>query len=738
MLKLTAMRRLSILCSLLFALAGTTVHAQVFTGMVLDSETHEPIVFAEIYFPELQSGTLADEMGVFTIEPNTMKNLRIRISYVGYKPLEDVIDFTKEKSKTFYLEESHYQLEEVVVSAPVGKLQRETVTGVEHLKVKTLQQVSPTTLAEAISNIPGVEQNSTGVGIGKPVIRGLSGSRIVTYAQGIRIENQQWGDEHGLGVGEIGIQSVEVIKGPASLLYGADALGGVLYFIDERYARENSIEASAHSSFLSNTLGSVNDLGFKINKSKIKFNLFAGYASHADYQVPDGRRVFNTRFDEKNLKAALGFNTSNWISNLRYSFLQNDFGIAEEAAYVDKGKRHFTLPFQLINNHALSFENSFFIGESKIQATLGYTANYRREFEDDSLHPALGLHLNTFTWHLKWNSPVYKDFFSFVLGTQGMEQQNANDGEEVLIPDAHTRDAGIFGLMNAEFKQIQLQAGLRFDNRNIETFVTDNIPAFEHAYQGVSFSAGAVYKREKVKLRFNLSTGFRAPNTSELLSDGVHEGTNRYEKGNELLTSEKATQIDFSTDYSGEHLQLSVNPFYTSLGNYIFLSPTDTVIDGNPVFEYLQKDAMLYGGEAGIHFHPHPIDWLHFESNFSMVLAEDKEGNPLPLIPQSKLNTRLRAELPHKHKIGISDIYLQHIYKFEQNRTGLFETPTPAWQIVNAGLTVRFAAGHGKGEISTGIKNVFNANYIDHLSRFKYLGISNPGRNYYLSLKIEF
>ena len=724
--------------TLLFCFLSFAAQAQLFTGTVLDKDTHEPIPFAEVYFPDLQSGTLADEQGFFSIDLNGIKEIRLRITYVGYEPLEEVINLSKEHQKTFYLEESHYNLEEVIVSAPVGKLQRTTVSSVAHLKMKNLKEVAPLTLAEAISNIPGVDQNTTGTGIGKPVIRGLSGSRIVTYAQGIRIENQQWGDEHGLGVGETGIENVEVIKGPASLLYGADALGGVLYFIDERYAKENSVEVSAQTAFQSNTLGSSNDLGLKIHKGKLKFNLFAGYNSHADYQIPDGTRVFNTRFDEKNLKAAWGFNTSNWISNLRYSFLQNDFGIAEDADYTQKAERQFVLPFQTINDHALSFENDFFIGESKIQTTLGYTTNYRREFEDDKLHPALGLHLNTFTWQAKWDSPVYKSLFSFILGSQGMLQQNLNNGEEVLIPDAKVRDAGIFGLMNVEFENVQLQAGLRLDERKIKAIPTQDIAGIERRYRGFSFSTGGVYSWGKTKWRLNLSTGFRSPNTSELLSDGVHEGTNRYEKGNPGLVNENATQIDFSVDYSNEHIQLSANPFYTNIRNYIFLSPTDTVIDGNPVFEYLQKDASLYGGEFGIHFHPHQIHWLHIKSDFSAVFAEDKDGKALPLIPQTKLNTTLRAELSSKHKIGFSGIYIQHTYKFRQDRTGQFETPTAAWQVFHAGASLRFEPGHSKGELSAGIKNIFNATYIDHLSRFKYLGIPNPGRNYYLSLKITF
>ncbi len=570
----------------------TTTFCQSFTGTVLDKKDNQPIPYAQVYFVDLKTGTTTDENGIFKIEHFNQKNIQIQITFVGYKILDEIVNLDTTKEKTFYLEQSHIELKEIVLLAPTGKLQGENIVSVEHEKIKKLQQTAPLTLAEAISNIPGVEQNTTGAGIGKPVIRGLSGNRIVTYAQGIRIENQQWGDEHGLGIGEVGIESVEVIKGPASLLYGSDALGGVLYFIDERYSRHNTVEGFVQTKFLSNTLGAINNIGIKIHKDILKFNLFGSYSSQADYQTPNLDRVFNTRFDEKNIKSSFGFNTNNWISNIRYSYLQNNYGITEDAIFTNSTQRKFILPFQTIDNHSLSLENNLFTGNSKFNLTLGYTSNYRKEFEDDRDNQALGLKLNTFTYNLKWYSPTYKDHFDFVIGSQGMVQTNENNGEEILIPDAKTTDIGVFALANLDFDKLQLQGGIRVDNRLIDTkrmeIDDSSFPAFNNSYNGITFSSGAVYKIKKTKFRVNISSGFRAPNTSELLSDGVHEGTNRYEKGNTILTNENATQIDFSFDYLDEHFSFSINPFYNYIKNYIFLSPTEMIIDNNPVFEYLQ------------------------------------------------------------------------------------------------------------------------------------------------------
>jgi iron complex outermembrane receptor protein len=730
------MKKIHILFFLLFLFIKANAQ---FTGTVLDSKTKEPMALVDVYFPDLKTGTTTDEYGKFTIKHYKQKLIRLIISSLGYKTLDTTIDLSKTKEKTFYIEPEHYNLEEVVISAPTTKLQKNTIVSVIHKKLAEIAKMPSASLAESISNIAGVDQNTTGAGIGKPIIRGLSGNRIVTYAQGIRIENQQWGDEHGLGVGEIGIESVEVIKGPASLLYGADALGGVLYFVDERYAKHNTYEVGLQSKYVSNSLGYLNNASLKIHKGNFKFNLFGAYNTNADYQIPNGKRVDNTRFNEKNIKTSIGFNLDNWISNIRYSYLQNNFGITEDAIYTNNTSYQFKLPFQTIDNHNLSMKNKFTLpNESKLNAVFGFTSNYRREFEDDRDHPALGLLLNTFTYTVKWQSNTIKDIMDFNFGVQGMHQKNKNNGVDILIPDAITNDFGIYGLSNFKVNAFHFQTGIRFDNRKIDAKLTGTIPALQKNYQGITFSAGTVYTKNNYKFRANISNGFRAPNTSELLADGVHEGTNRYEKGNANLKNEQATQLDVSYDYLSEHFKFSINPFYNYIKNYIYLTPTNQVIDNVLVYDYVQKDAFLYGGEMGIHYHPHPIDWLHLATTLSTVFAEDTNKNALPLIPQSKINNSISAEFNSDRKIFIHKVFLQDVYKFKQPKIGLFETESKAYNLVNLGMSLKIKTKNNPINIDFGVKNAFNTEYVDHLSRFKKLGIPNPGRNYYISVKMNF
>ncbi len=729
---------------LLVLLSASTVFSQIFTGTVLDSETEQPVPFADVFFVELNTGRATDNQGNFTIQHYHPKSIQILISFVGYATLKEEIDLNKISEKTFYLEPNHIELEEIIVSVPTGKLQNENVVHVEQKKIAQLQQSASLTLAEAITNIAGVEINTTGVGIGKPIIRGLSGNRIVTYAQGIRIENQQWGSEHGLGVGDVGIESVEVIKGPASLLYGSDALGGVLYFVDERYAKHNSLEGFAQTKFLSNTLGSINNIGIKLHNEKLLLNIFGTYASHADYSTPANERVLNTRFDEKNIKASMGYHKNNWVSNIRYSFLQNSFGITTDANYSNLTNRIPNLPFQKINNHNISVENTLFMGESSWDLVLGYTTNDRKEFEDDVTNAALAMQLNSSTYNLKWSSPAINNKIEFIVGSQGMHQTNQNNGQEVLIPDATTIDVGGFTIANINLDKVHFQAGIRYDARSINSeemkdeFGAVIIEGLNTSFNSINYSAGIAYSKNVISLRANVASGFRAPNTSELLSNGVHEGTNRYEIGDPNLVSEQAIQTDFSITFRNEHIKISANPYLNHIANYIFLSPTSTSIDNAPVFEYKQTNATLVGGEFGFHYHPHSIHWLHIESNLASVYAKDEQDRPLPLIPATNINTTIKIEFASKRKVRVKDIYFQDIYKLAQNRASAFETNTPSYNLINLGSTFEIATKNQPIAINLGVKNLLNTTYIDHLSRFKPMGITNPGINIYIGLKVKF
>ena len=369
--------------------------------------------------------------------------------------------------------------------------------------------------------------------------------------------------------------------------------------------------------------------------------------------------------------------------------------------------------------------------------------------------------LKTFTYDIKYHVPS-SDRFETIAGVQGMWQSNENFGEEILIPDAITNDIGL--LINSSFEinnNNTLQGGLRFDHRSIDTEAyeiehheheehedemdTDHeeeeeeiVEAIDRNFSNMTFSLG--YKTtlfQKVSTRINFATGFRAPNLAELGSYGVHHGTNRFEIGNPNLESERNFQTDISLEYGNRHIEVYVNGFYNDLNNYIYLNPTGEEMDEAPVYEYVQNDARLYGSEFGFHLHPHPLDWLHLESDFEMVIGELDEGGYLPLIPANKWSNTLRGEF--KGWQSFNELYLSVTLDsfFDQNRVSDFETETPGYNLLNFGLGGKLSFENWSLGLRMSLNNTLNETYISHLSRLKSEGIPNPGRNFTFGLNFN-
>ncbi|MGC4040723.1 MAG: TonB-dependent receptor [Flavobacterium sp.] len=716
---------------------GFTVFASAqnkITGTVSDKDS-KPLPNVIVSMPEIHKETVSDNDGNYTLNNLPSGNFKVVYSFVGYttKILPTAIS-EKEVTQNVVLEDNMIHMDEVIVSTAFNKLQSQNVMKVEHASLKSLQQKGTATLIEGLATIPGVSQVSTGTSIGKPVIRGLSGNRVLVYSQGVRLENQQFGEEHGLGLNDAGVESVEVIKGPASLLYGSDALGGVLYFNPEKFANPGEFKADFSQRVFSNTLGSSTSLGLKTATENWKFLARGSYNTHADYKIPDGDRVTNTRYNESDFKTGIGYSNSSFSSVLRYNFNRLDLGIPEDGISEQSTSHSTIYPKQAVDNHILSLHNNFYFKNSKLDADLGYIFNDRSEFEDSNV-ASLHMKLRTLNYDLKYYLPKFGNLET-IVGVQGMHQTNTNSGEELLIPDATTNDFGIFGTANYEFGKNVLQAGLRFDNRQVSS-ETHGIVGEEGYFEAIdksfdSFNASLGYKTnlaDDFTLRLNVASGFRAPNLAELTSNGVHEGSNRYEIGNTNLENEQNLQTDLNLEYKSSHFELFANGFYNHINNYIFIAPNGNVIDGNDVYDYVQANAKLYGGEAGIHFHPHPMDWLHFTSSFETVIGKKDNGDNLPLIPANKWNNNFRGEFNIKNwwKEGFATINIEST--FAQNNNSEFETRSNDYTLVNLGLGGKIIIGKSMFNFNLNANNIFDKTYISHLSRLKSDGIPNIGRN---------
>ena len=724
--------------------------SQVIKGKVVDQSSGAGVPFAEIFCLETQNGTVSDIEGNWELENvvNFQITLLIRADEFDNKLIKVE---NQEKDLIVKLEHSHIHLDEVIVSTSDSKLQRYSAFPVESRKIADLNKIEQTNLVDAMSNIPGVYNFSTGNGIAKPVIRGLSGMRVLTSQNGLRLENQQWGADHGFAVLNLGIDRVEIIKGPSSLIYGADALGGVIYLADEPYANLNKQEIKASTKFETNSMATFNKISYKKSKDNLRFAVYGGFFSRNNYAIgendllnpSDREYVVNSKNSGGSFKTAIGYNKNNWITNLRYQLLYFQNGLPghthdanpDVSSFLSNSRnRSYSIPAQKIFNHLVQWENKFYFKNDELIAQLGFTSNELKEYGEKVTVAGINMTLQNTSYNVRWKHHFNKHF-EIVSGSQGMLQSNANGQyvEEILVPDANFTDLGAFSLLKGTFNLWNIQAGARYDKRSINT--KELVDGFDKSFNGVNYSAGISRSSKNLTTRLNASTGFRPPHISELLADGVHHATMQYLVGDRNFISERAYQIDFYLGTHFDHLEIVINPFINQINNYIYKSPTgqtDTN-SGLDIFEMKQTDAVFLGGDIAIHYHPHMAHWLHLESNLSLLSTQEN----LPFIPQNRLNNRIKIEFKGEKKLRINSLSAQYVHFFKQDNVATYETPSSPYQLINLGCNGSFSAKH-QINYSLGVNNLLNVRYIDHLSRLKTYEIPNTGRNIYVKLSLTF
>ena len=732
----------------LFLFLNAFVYSQVKIS-IKNKEDHTAITNVEIYILETDQIFACDENGSINLGDLNLQRYTLKIFSLGFgSELKQIYPF-KKSEYVFYLEQNNIKLEEVTLSGTTIQRQNDNPFFIESKNINELSHISAMNMGELISRIPGMYQASLGNGISKPVIRGMQGMRVVSLINGLRIEGQQWGGDHGMGMSQLGLGSVEIIKGPSSLLYGADALGGVIYYNDVPYPKNNSVELNAMSEYNSNTHGTVNRVMYKKSLKKLRWMSGIGYANHADFQLPNKKYALNSRFSEVVAKTSISYNTNKSIHHLRYTYNNTLSGIPGNSSdtsagfldfQVENQLRFHLLPSQYFSNHYLSSNNKWFAGKSEFQFLGGFTSNRLIEYDQTILEPSLSMTLNNFYHTFKWTYNSSKRF-KWVNGIQGMLQtnKNAQNATDLLVPNSVSLDEGLFSIAILEFENMSFQGGLRYDMRNLKAndYPQSNEILIKN-FQGLNTSLGMVYKTKNITYRTAISTGFRAPHLTELLSDGFHMAVLRYEIGDIDLDIEKATQLDFSMEIFGNQFSIVINPFINNINDYIYLQPIDSIIDGIGVFTYEQKSNVLfYGSDLGYHYIPSKLNGFELEGSFSIVRVAVNEENNISLIPQPKFQNTIGWQINYGDYVKINRISLNHTWMGPQNQVAFNEFASKMYNYFDLSMELSFGK-QSRFSLNIGVKNLMNSEYIDHLSRLKNIYMPSPGRTYYTQLSYNF
>jgi iron complex outermembrane recepter protein len=765
------------------------------SGKITDAKSGEPLSGASVYFPDLRIGGISDDKGLYKIQNIPGGKYLLEISYLGYSSIVETIDLNGDVQKDFSLISSYIENQVVTVMGVSSATSiKRTPIPVNIVKREDLFRNASTNLIDNLSKTPGVSQVSTGPAISKPFIRGLGYNRVIVVNDGIKQEGQQWGDEHGIEIDELNVTRVEILKGPASITYGSDALAGVVNIISILPAPEGHIKGNILGSYQTNNRQRNLHADIGGNKNGFIWGLYGSYKAAADYKNKFDGYVFNSKFNEKNFGGYIGMNKNWGFSHLYLSRFDQHLGLVEgdrddatgkfiklvndngtEAEEIATGEDFkSTDPYigrQRIQHSKIAIDNSFNIGKDRLTLTAGYQRNQRQEFGNilDPGEKALYFDLNTVNYNLQYHLAEQNNWRT-TIGVNGMHQANKNRGVEVLIPEYSLFDIGGFVYTQKRIDRLTLSGGLRFDNRSLDSkeFLEGSdlkFQGFTKNFSNVSGSAGLAYETsDKVTLKFNVARGFRAPTVAELASNGAHEGTNRFEYGEQDLKSETSLQTDAGIEIASEHVSFNANIFFNPIKNFIYYRKLEAagggdslIIDGTETFfafRFAQNNAKLYGAEFNLDIHPHPLDWLHIENTFSYVrgiLNVEQDGSKnLPFIPAAKLINEVKVDFAKKGKAfknGFIRVQLDNTFAQNKPFTGFnTETATPGYSLVNAAI-----GGDIMGKDKTlfslfiGANNISDVAYQNHLSRLKYApenlvtgrtGVFNMGRNFSIKLNI--
>lgn len=797
------MKKINIILAIIAILQIHILNAQTRTrsapaslsGKITALQTNAILAGASIFIPDLKAGTTADANGNYNLRNLPEGRYLVEVSFVGFSSIVETIELKGDTQKDFVLNPSLIENETITITgvSSATSTKRNPIP-VNIIRRENLFNHVATNLIDNLSKTPGVAQVSTGPAVSKPFIRGLGYNRVIVVNDGIRQEGQQWGDEHGTEIDELNVSRVEVLKGPASFMYGSDALAGVVNIISFQTAPQGTVKGNILAGYQSNNRQRNFHADLIGNKNGFVWGFSGSYKAAADYKNKYDGYVFNSKFNEKDLGGYIGFNKNWGYSHIYLTHFGQEIGLVEgdrddltgkfikpvdingvasEAIAGDKDFRSTDpyIPKQRVQHFKIATDNSFKIGRARLTFVLGYQRNQRQEFGNvlDPREKELFFDLKTVNYNVQYHFAEQKNWKTS-MGVNGMQQENENKGQETLIPEYSLFDIGGFVYTQKRIDKLTISGGFRFDNRSlISRRLIENgvikFPSFTKHFSNLSGSLGLAYEAGRdVTLKFNIARGFRAPTIAELASNGAHEGTERFEYGEQNLSSETSLQTDAGIEISSEHVSFNANIFYNALHNFIYYRKLEAAGGGDSIivngtdqffaFRFAQNNATLYGAEFNFDIHPHPLDWLHIENTFSYVrgrLSEAQDGSKdLPLIPATRLINEIKTDLAKNGKVfknGFILVELDNTFKQSRPFTGFnTETATAGYSLINAAIGGEFVCRDKKlFSLFIGANNITDVTYQNHLSRLKYApenlvtgrrGVFNMGRNFNIKINV--
>ncbi|MFN2603162.1 MAG: TonB-dependent receptor [Gemmatimonadaceae bacterium] len=746
-------------CVFTSALAGQ----ETLNGHIVDSAS-AAIPNAVVSLAELRVATTTSNDGTFAFAGVPSGRFTLIVRRAGFAPAVREIVVPNVGDLVVQLSATPFQVEPVTITAtrlPTTPLRSPLPTSA--LSEDQLRREQSISVAKSLSNLAGVQSVSTGEEFGKPMIRGLFGSRVLVLENGSRLEDYSWSDEDAPSVDARLAQRVEVIRGPASVLYGSDAIGGVVNVIPEDLPSTNGGPAVHQVGVEAYGATNNKELGTAIKiagaNGRVGWRLFGVGRFAQSYSTPDGE-VDNTGFLSANGEVAAGIRGGRSNTSLRFSHYGGDFKLLEAGGRppaavegADEG------PERKLSDDRVQLVSDYLFSGFRLETKAQWQRHSLQEVSDDACRlfptipgcvvtlqgvsaapteqPAFDLLLNTGTVDVLGHHTI-GDLVRGTIGLSGLYQTNDSHGPIFLVPDATIKSGGAFAFEEATSGPWSFLAGARVDSRHLDA---DSNPTLgmttdkTRSWTVTSGNVGAVFRPlPTMALAGNFGAAWRAPTLFELYSNGPLLAESRYEIGDPNLKSERALNLDVSARWEGSRVRGEIAGFKNDIRDFIYLAPTLEMNQGLRVFRHQQADALLTGGEASAEVELAPS--ISVRARHDFVRGTNKEtDDPLPLMAPARSAVGADFKIvPTWANSFFAGSEVEYVAK--QNRPNPADFVTDSYTLVNfdVGVERNFLGRSTRLEI--GVRNAGNVRYRNFLSRYKEFALE-PGRNIILRLSTD-
>jgi iron complex outermembrane receptor protein len=740
-------------------------------------------------------GMITNNQGKFKLSDIPIKSYKICVSNLGYETYNQDIRHDSTKVMVLIrLKPAYQEIDEVEVKSEREKeIRRRESISIGLIQEEFLKENRSGSLMETLNRIPGVHSINIGSGLSKPMIRGMGYYRVAVAQNGIKTEGQQWSNHHGLMADHHAVNHVEMIKGPATLRYGSDAMGGVINILPEHVPLSGGLSGEVSAIGKTNNQALGTSAVVSARRNDLYATIHASHRQQGDFQVPAtelfvrpgpsaeletshqeplGSHVHNTAGRKNTIALTTGIVRKWGNSYLKLSYIENQNGFFDwQGLRYDslqmlhaRKNRDIQLPSQTLNDYSIRHHTNWYINNNKLEFAVAYQCNHSSEFSylsdetgnrseelnyyrnREGLDLQLDLHTYSANTVYKWQK-ISNHTFTFGINSQ--YQQHYTDGYSHILPRYNRLALGFFITHQYDISPVWiLNTGVRYDYNQSDIHKTlnpdpargDSVfnPSLNKKYPALSYSAGINFvPNTNTIYKLNLGKSYRVPSVYELAAYGLHRHEGRFEKGDIKNRPEQAWQLDIGFEKNWSGLTIMASPFLNYFTNYLYLNPTPELRREGQVYKYEQSKALITGGELSADFQFHNRFQVQMGAEYVYAVNLDLKS-AIPFTPPFSLKSQFNYVLKKQGVFDKNQIGLTCTAVAAQNYTVPNELSTNGYIDFAIAAQTNINTGNNPVAIRIKVNNLLNNKYFNHISFYRRLRIPEPGRDVQLIVTVPF